>query len=54
MPELDVDHDEIGILTGAQRVQRVVDAGGLRDLGAAVHRDLGRRRDMAFEISDDQ
>ena len=54
----DVDHhvhqQQIGAAAGAQARERDIDGGGVRDLGAAVHGELGGFGQLAFEGSDDQ
>ena len=52
--ERDVDHQQVGAAAGAQHRERLVDAVGVGDGGAAVHRDLGRGGELALERADDQ
>lgn len=51
--ERDVDHDEVGAAAGAQRPHRLLDAFGVGDGGAAVHRDAGRDGELALQMADD-
>jgi hypothetical protein len=50
----DIAHDEIGAAPGAQFRQSLVDVARVRDLGAAIHRDLGRRADLALQRADNE
>ena len=52
--EADVDHQEIGALAGAQRLQGDVDRVGVADGGAAIHGDARGDRELAAERSDDE
>ena len=52
--ERDVHHHQVGAAAGAQHGERLLDAVGVGDGGALVHRDLGRGGELAFERSDDQ
>ncbi len=54
----DVQHDiaEYQVRAGAaaQAGQRLFDIGRMGDLGAAIHRDLGRRPDLALKSADNE
>ena len=52
--ERDLDHHQVGAAAGAQHRQRLVDAFGVGDGCAAVHRDLGRGGELALERADDE
>ena len=49
-----VDQQQIGAASGAERGQRDLDGGGVGDLGAALHGELGGFAQLPFEGSDDQ
>jgi hypothetical protein len=49
----DIDHQKIGAAPGAQHAHGLIDVFGVRDLGAAIHGDLGRLRELARQGSDD-
>ena len=50
----DVDHQQVGAAAGAQHGQRLSMRLGVGDVGALVHRDLGRGGELALERADDQ
>ena len=52
--QLDVDHDQIGALAGAERRHRFVDVVDLSDLGTARERDLAGGADVTRKRSDDE
>ncbi len=52
--ERDVAEDEVGAVAAAQRRQALLDVERVDDLGAARHRDLGGRADLALQAADDE
>jgi hypothetical protein len=52
--EVDIDHDQVGASSAAQRVHAGRDIVDLRDLGAAGDGDLCGSRDLAAERADDE
>ena len=48
--EQHVAQDEVGALAAAQAGEALLDVVRVRDLGAAIHRDLGRRSDLALQV----
>ena len=50
----DLDQQQVRAAPGAQHAQRHVGAVGVGDVGALVHRDLGRDGELALQRSDDQ
>jgi hypothetical protein len=49
-----VDEEQVGAAAGAQRRHGDVDAGGVGDLGAALHGELGGFGELALEGADDE
>ncbi len=51
--EPDIDHDEVGA-AGAKHLQRLLGVHRVGDVRTPLDGDLGRRRELAFERSDDE